>query len=90
MVSSSILSYLGTLTPILAIESPHIQPLGRAIMKFSDMEELKDRLISVIKENPIVNETLKLTEEFVSQNSKEKIAQDYMKLIERLTATSGS
>jgi hemerythrin-like domain-containing protein len=54
------------------------------------MEELKDRLISVIKENPIVNETLKLTEEFVSQNSKEKIAQDYMKLIERLTATSGS
>jgi glycosyltransferase involved in cell wall biosynthesis len=90
MVSSSILSYLGTLTPILAIESPHIQPLGRAVMKFSDMEELKDRLISVIEEKPIVNETLKLAEEYVSRNSKEKIAQEYMKLIKRLTATSGS
>jgi len=88
MVSSSILSYLGTLTPILAIESPHIQPLGQAVMKFSDMEELKDRLISVIEEKPIVNETIRLAEEYVSRNSKGKIAQEYMKLIERLMATS--
>jgi len=90
MVSSSILSDLGTLTPILAIESPHIQPLGRAVMKFSDMEELKDRLVSVFEGKPIANETLKAAEEYVSRNSKEKIAQEYMKLIERLTATSGS
>ena len=90
MVSSSILSYLGTLTPILAIECPHIQPLGRAVMKFSDMDELIDRLISVIEEKPTVNETLKLAEEYASRNSKEKIAQEYMKLIERLIATSGS
>ena len=90
MVSSSILSYLGTLTPILAIECPHIQPLGRAVMKFSDMDELKDRLISIIEEKPIVNETLKLAEECVLRNSKEKIAQEYMKLIERLIATSGN
>ncbi len=90
MVSSSILSYLGTLTPILAIESPHIQLLGRAVMKFSDMEELKNRLISVIEEKPIVNETLKLAEDYVSRNSKEKIAQEYTKLFERLTVTSGS
>ena len=59
-------------------------------MKFSDMEGLKDRLISVIQEKPIVNETLNLAEEYVSRNSKDKIAQEYMKLIESLTATSGT
>lgn len=88
MVSSSIFSYLGTLTPILAKESPHIQPLGRVVMKFSDMEELKDRLISVIEEKPIVNETIRLAEEYASWNSKRKIAQEYMKLIERLMVSS--
>ena len=84
MVSSSILSYLGTMTPVLAIESPHIQPLGGAVMKFSDMEELKDRLVSVFEGKPIVNETLKAAEEYVIRSSKEKIAQEYMKLIESL------
>ncbi|MCK4476500.1 MAG: glycosyltransferase [Methanophagales archaeon] len=84
MVSSSILSYLGTLTPVLAIESPHIQPLGGAVMKFSDMEELKDRLISVFEGKPIVNETLKTAEEYVIRNSKEKVAIEYIELFEKL------
>ena len=90
MVSSSVLSCLGTLTPILAIESPHIQPLGLSVMRFSDMEELKDRLIGVFEGKSIVNETLSLAEEYVSRNSAEKIAQEYMKLIEGLMSTSGN
>jgi len=84
MVSSSILSYLGTMTPVLAIESPHIQLLGGAVMKFSDMEELKDRLVSVFREERIVNETLDVAEEYVSRHSKEKVAQEYIKLFEKL------
>ena len=84
MVSSSILSYLGTLTPILAIESPPIQPFGGAVMRFSNMEELKDRLVSVFEGKPIVNETLKAAEEYVIRNSKEKVAQEYIKLFEKL------
>ena len=84
MVSSSIFSYLGTLTPILAIESPHIQPLGRAVMKFSDMEELKDKLVSVFEGKPIVNQTLKDAEEYVIRNSKEKVVQEYIKLFKKL------
>ena len=84
MVSSSILSYLGTLTPILAIESPHIQPLGRAVMKFSNMEELKDKLVSVFEGKPMVNQTLKAAEEYVIRNSKEKVAQEYIKLFKKL------
>jgi len=58
MVSSSVLSYLGTLT--------------------------------LFEGKPIVNETLSLAEEYVSQNSAEKIAQEYMKLIEGLMSTSGN
>lgn len=84
MVSSSILSYLGTLTPILAIESPPIQSFGGAVMRFSNMEELKDRLVSVFEGKPIVNETLKAAEEYVIRNSKEKVAQEYIKLFEKL------
>ena len=84
MVSSSILSYLGTMAPVLAIESPHIQPLGGAVMKFSDLEELKDRLISVLEGKPIVDETLKAAEEYVIRNSKEKVAQEYIKLFEKV------
>jgi len=84
MVSSSILSYLGTMTPVLAIESPHIQPLGGAVMKFSDIEELKDRLVSVFEGKPVVNETLKAAEEYVIRDSKEKVAQEYIELFEKL------
>ena len=84
MVSSSILSYLGTLTPILAIETPHIQPLGRAVMKFSNMEELKDKLVSVFEGKPMVNQTLKAAEEYVIRNSREKVAQEYIKLFKKL------
>lgn len=89
MVSSSILSYLGTMTPVLAIESPHVAPLGGAVMKFSDMAELNDRLVSVFRGEQTVNETLKVAEEYVSRHSKEKVAQEYMRLIERLTANRG-
>ncbi len=84
MVSSSILSYLGTLAPILAIESPHIQLLGGAVMRFSNMEELKDKLVSVFEGKPMVNQTLKAAEEYVIRNSKEKVAQEYIMLFKKL------
>jgi len=84
MVSSSILSYLGTLTPILAIGSPYIQLLGGAIMRFSNMEELKDKLVSVFEGKPMVKRTLMDAEKYVIRNSKEKVAQEYIKLFNKL------
>ena len=84
MVSSCILSYLGTLTPVLAIESPHIQPLGGAVIKFCNMEELKDKLVSVFEGRPLVNQTLKAAEEYVIRNSKEKVAEEYIHLFKQL------
>lgn len=84
VVSSAILMCLGTLTPTITSDTKFVWFLDQEIIKYSNKSELHKLLIKVFEEDESVNETLKAAEKYVVKHSPERIAEEFIKLFNKL------
>lgn len=83
-VPSAILMCLGALTPVITSDTDFIWFLDKAVMKYSNKDELIKLLIKTFEGDKIVNDTLKGTKEYVTANSPEKVGGEFIKLFNQL------
>jgi len=84
VVSSTVFQCLGSGCPIVARDSTYADCLNKEIMKFSDTEEMKDSIRSVLDETKKFKETLDAAERYVKKNSAREVSRAYIKLFESL------
>ncbi len=85
VTSSAVYQLLGTLRPILAPKiSEFFEPFNGELLKYANREELKELLIDALNMGERTQTTLKEAEMFIEKRSPEKIAQEYIKLFEKL------
>jgi len=75
---------MGASTPVITSDTEFVWYLDKEVMKYSNMDELRELLIKVFEGEEIVHETLKNAGEYAIKHSPEKIARDFIKLFERL------
>jgi len=86
VVSSVVHMCLGSLTPIVTTATKYVEMLGKEVIKYSDLSELKDRLRAVFEDRDLVSETIREAERRVKEDSPEKITDKYVKLLHSLLA----
>ena len=85
VTSSAVYQLLGTLRPILVPRiSEFFEPFNGELLKYADREELRELLIDTLNIGEKTQRTIKKAEMFVKERSPEKIAQEYIKLFEKL------
>ena len=84
MVPSSILMCMGALTPTITSDTDFVWFLNKVVMKYSNNDELRGLLIDVFKGDEISNNVLKASEEYVINHSPERIAEEFIKLFDKL------
>ena len=84
VISSTVFQCIGSLCPIVARESNYIDNLDREILKYSNMEELEQRIVSVFEKDNNYRLTLEAAKKYVEQNSSEQIANKFIQLFGEL------
>ncbi len=81
-VSSTICQCLGALTPIVAPDVRHVELMDKEIVKYKDRGDLKEKVIRLIEEEEFKQDVLGHAEQYVRENSAEKIAKKFIRLFE--------
>ena len=84
VVSSAIHMSLGSLTPIVTTATRYVEMLKNEVIKYSNLYELKDKLIGIFENSNFVSRTIKEAERHVKENSAEKVTDEYVKLFNSL------
>ncbi len=84
VVSSTAHQCLGSGCPIIAFDSAFFRNFGNEILKYGTAGEFEANLIEVFEQGKKLKETLRAAEEYVRENSGERIAEIYLKLFEEL------
>jgi glycosyltransferase involved in cell wall biosynthesis len=84
VISSTVYQTLGSTCPIVARNAGFISDLNKEVLKYTNQNELKDRICSVFNQDKKYKETTKAALEFVNNNSAEKVAERYVELFQRL------
>ncbi len=84
VVSSIVHMCLGSLTPIVTSATRYVEMLEDEVVKYSDLRELKDRLIRVFEDRAFTSRVRRAAERLVKENSAERIAREYVSLFESL------
>jgi glycosyltransferase involved in cell wall biosynthesis len=74
VLSSTAHLCLGSGCPIIARDSNFFELMDREVLKYKDLEEFKENLISAFTEDERCKATKKAAREYVERNSAEKIA----------------
>ncbi len=88
VVSSTVCQCLGALTPIVIPAVKHVELLDKEVLKYKNRGDLKDKVIRLIEEEEFKKEVLKHAEQYVSENSAEKIANKFIKLFEDISGSA--
>jgi len=84
-VSSSVLTCLGAGRPTLVPSYCHFFDLmGKEVIKYSDLQELEQRLRDIFQGADIVKESLAAAEEYATRNSEREIAERFIQLFGQL------
>jgi len=86
VVSSVVHMCLGSLTPIVTTATKYVEMLEKEVIKYSDLYELKDKLIGVFENRNWVSRTIKEAERRVKNDSPERITDEYVRLFNSLLA----
>ena len=86
VVSSAIHMSLGSLTPIVTTATRYVEMLKNEVIKYSNLYELKDKLIGIFENSNFVSRTIKEAERRVKENSAVKITDEYVRLFDSLLA----
>jgi len=84
VVSSVIYMCLGSLTPIVATATRYVEMLKNEVIRYSNLYELKDKLIGIFENRDFVNRTIKEAERRVKEDSAEKVANEYVRVFDSL------
>lgn len=82
VVSSTVCQCLGALTPIVDPDVRHVEQMDKAIVKYKNRGDLKDKVIRLIEEEEFKKGVLKHAEQYVRKNSAGKIAENFINLFE--------
>lgn len=86
VVSSIVHMCMGSLTPIVASATRYVEMLEDEVIKYSNLHELRDKLIGVFEGVDFVNRTIRAAESCVEENSAERITDKYLELFDSLLA----
>ncbi len=84
VLSSTVHLIMGSGCPIVARDSNFFELMDKEVLKYRDLEEFKQRLVSAFKEDIDYQETRKAAKEYVEKNSSEKIARRFIELFKSL------
>jgi len=84
VISSTVYQTLGSTCPIVARNAGFISDLNKEVLKYTNLNELKDCIRSVFNQDKKYKETTKAALEFVKNNSAKKVAERYIELFQRL------
>ena len=85
VVSSTVFQCLGALTPIVVPEVGYVELMDKEIVKYKNREDLKAKVIRLIEDEELKEEVLRHAEQYVRENSAEKIAEKFIRLFEDVT-----
>lgn len=85
VVSSTVFQCLGALTPIVVPEVGYVELMDKEIVKYKNRGDLKEKVIRLIEEEDLKEEVLRHAEQYVKENSAEKIAKKFIRLFEDVT-----
>lgn len=85
VVSSTVFQCLGALTPIVVPEVGYVELMDKEIVKYKNREALKEKVIRLIEDEDLKEEVLRHAEQYVIENSAEKIAKKFIRLFEDVT-----
>lgn len=85
VVSSTVFQCLGALTPIVVPEVGYVELMDKEIVKYKNREDLKEKVIRLIEDEDLKEEVLRHAEQYVRENSAEKIAKKFISLFEDIT-----
>ena len=86
VVSSAVHMCLGALTPIVTTLTRYVEMLKNEVIRYSNLYELKDKLIGIFENRNFVIRTIKEAERRVKEDSAEKVANEYVGLFDCLLA----
>lgn len=82
--SSTTYQCLGSGCPVVALNSNFFQPFGVEVLKYDDLDGLKECLIDIFKEGKRYKTAKLLAERVVKRNTPQEIATNFIKLFESL------
>ncbi|HIH70127.1 MAG TPA: glycosyltransferase family 4 protein [Methermicoccus shengliensis] len=90
VVSSTLFLCMGSLVPTVVPNTRHFESLPEIngitpAVIYSDVDDLKEKLIRLIEDEDYRKGVLKAAEEYVEENRSDKIAAEFVKLFEDLT-----
>jgi glycosyltransferase involved in cell wall biosynthesis len=80
--SSTVFQCLGALTPIVVPDVRHVELMNKEIVKYKNRVDLKEKVIRLIEDEEYRQGVLRHAEQYVRENSAEKIAKRFIRLFE--------
>jgi len=84
VLSSTAHLIMGSGCPIIARDSNFFESMDREVLKYKNLEDFKECLVSVFEQDKRYEECRKAAKEYVERNSSDKIANRFIKLFEKL------
>ena len=84
VVSSKIFATLGALTPIMTSDLPFVEMLEEEVIKYSDLDDLKDKMQTLFEESELAKHTIEAAMKYVSEHSSSQIAKRFIELFKKL------
>lgn len=82
VVSSTVFQCFGALAPIVVPEVRYVELMGKEIVKYKNREDLKEKVIRLIEDEDLKEEVLRHVVQYVKENSAEKIAKKFIRILE--------
>jgi glycosyltransferase involved in cell wall biosynthesis len=89
VVSSTVFQCLGALTPIVVPEMRYVELMDKEVVKYKNREDLKQKVIRLIEDENLKEDVLRHAEQYVRDNSAEKIAKRFIRLFEDILRRRG-
>jgi len=84
VVSSTVYMCLGSGCPILTHATNFVETLNKEVIKYSDLDELSEKIGAIFEGNGENKESLEAAREYVKKNSSYKIAEKFIQLFKTL------
>lgn len=70
--------------PIIARDSNFFEMMDKEVLKYKDLEELKECLVSAFEKDEKYEKSRKAAKEYVQKNSSNKVAEEFIRLFDKL------
>lgn len=84
VLSSTAHLILGSGCPIIARDSSFFELMGKEVLKYKDLEEFKECIVSAFEKDEKYEKSRKAAKEYVKKNSSNTVAEEFIKLFNKL------